>query len=67
MIIKRKITIEIDLKLGSEFQKEIFDRAIHSMMEALRVFVPSKHKNNDINISILEEIPESEIELGKLP
>lgn len=44
----KKITINIELNWGSEFQKEFFESNLEILLKAWKMFAESKHKQNKI-------------------
>jgi len=52
MKIKKTISINLDVELGSDFQMESFETAMTAAVQAVASFYNSSHKQNKINVSI---------------
>jgi hypothetical protein len=50
--MKRKITINIDINWGSEFQMSFMEDNIKILLKAWKMFAESKHKDNKITYEI---------------
>lgn len=44
--MKKRIIITIDAEFGSNFQKELADKAIYTVMEGLALYLRNTHKKN---------------------
>jgi len=49
---KKKITINLDLNFGSDYQQDFFHRMLHVMLDTLKTFMEQSHKDNKISYEI---------------